>query len=447
MTPATLYRGTVVDAVGEFPGAGLRVEQDGGLLVRDGVITARGSFAQLRRDHNGPVTDLAGGLLLPGFVDTHVHFPQLRVIGALGLPLLDWLDSVALPAEARLADRGHAVSIADEFVAALIRSGTTSALVFGSHFAAAQDALFASASAAGLRVTSGLVVSDRALPRPLLTDVDRAVDQSTLLAERWHGTGRLRYAVTPRFSLSCSESLLKACGELAAGSGLFATSHVNENGAEIAAVARDFPASSDYVDTYGRAGLLGERTVLAHNVHPTDAELSALAASGTVVAHCPTSNAALGSGLFPMRRHLQAGVRIALGSDVGGGTGLSMLKEALQAAFTQRLLAQDGFPLTVADLLHLATRSGAAALDRAEVGGFDVGQQFDAVWLRPHAGTLATVLANADSPDAALGAVFALGGDADIAGVWVAGQQLSARPPAAGPAPDHQAEPLLPSPD
>ena len=194
-------------------GPGFRHDDDLGLLVsHDGVIVARGRFAAVAAQHpDAPVIDLRAGLLLPGLVDAHVHFPQVRVIGALGMPLLEWLDRCALPEEQHLASASYAATIAGEFVAGLISAGTTTSLVFGSHFAPAVDALFSEAERFGLRMTSGLVVSDRMLPEPLLTTPERAYDEAVELASRWHGRDRLRYAVTPRFSLSASDPVLAAC--------------------------------------------------------------------------------------------------------------------------------------------------------------------------------------------------------------------------------------------
>ncbi|SCX44896.1 guanine deaminase [Klenkia marina] len=411
----TLYRGTFLDT----PVAGSLRALEGVLQVEDGVVVARGPA----EDFPAADVDLRGGVVLPGLVDTHVHFPQVRAIGGLGMPLLDWLDQCALPEECRLASPAYAAEVAAEFVDGLARAGTTTALVFGSHFAPAVDALFTEAARVGLRVTSGLVVSDRLLPPELLTSPERALDEGRALAERWHGVGRSRYAVTPRFSLSCSPALLESCASLLAEvDGAFFTSHVNENLAEVAAVAQ---LHGGYVDSYDRFGLLSGASVLAHDVHPTDAELAVLAARGTTVAHCPTSNAALGSGLFPLRRHRAAGVRVALGSDVGAGTGFCLLKEGLQAYFGQRLLGDEGEPLTPADLLHLATATGAEALGLPDVGHLSVGMRFDAVWVRPQPGcTLDVALRTAADPDAALAKVFALAGPPDLAGVWIDGQRI-----------------------
>src|SRR3954452_2386539 len=424
----TIFRGTFIDTPeNPFNGASLRVATDAGLLVENGVIVARGPFLEIRRAHPAEqVVDLTGGVVLPGFVDTHVHFPQIRAVGGLGLPLLEWLDRYALPEEARMADAEYAASVADEFVRGLAAAGTTSALVFGAPYVDAVDTLFSAASEVGLRVTSGLVVSDRLLRPELLTTPVRAYAESLALANRWHGVGRNRYGVTTRFSLSCTDDLLATCHDLMeAIPGALFTSHVNENEAEIASVA-DLFGGSDYVTTYDRHGLVDRRTILAHNVHPTDIELKMLGTGGATVAHCPTSNAALGSGLFPLHRHLQHGVRVALGSDVGAGTGFSLLKEGLQAYFCQQLLGDQGRPLTAAHLLYLATTAGAEALDLPQVGHLGIGQHFDAQLLRPAVGSpLAVALHHAEDTEETLARIFTLGTPADVQAVWIEGTLLN----------------------
>ncbi len=421
----TLYRATVLDTPDDpFTGGVLRAQDDAGLVVTDGLVAARGPFEDVAAAHpREEVVDLGGGILLPGLVDTHVHLPQVRIVGALGLPLLEWLERCALPEEARLADAAYAVGVADEFVGALAASGTTTALVVGAHFAPAVDALVAAGERAGLRLTAGLVVSDRELRSDLLTTPERARTESLALARRWHGAGRARYAVTPRFSLSCTEEMLEACAAvLEAVPGALFTSHLNENPAEIDTVTR-LCGGDHYVDTYDRHGLLRGTSVLAHDVHPRPEELVVLAARGTSIAHCPTSNAALGSGPFPLRAHLGAGVHVALGSDVGAGTGFSLLKEGLQAFFTQQLLTGSGVALRPAHLLHLATAAGARALGLgAQVGDLSVGKRFDAVLVAPPAGgVLDVAMRRSGGPEDALGRVFALGGPGDVARVWVDG--------------------------
>jgi guanine deaminase len=405
----------------------LEAFDDGAVAFADGRILSTGSFADVRRDHpDAAVLETGGALLLPGFVDTHVHYPQLAVVGAMGLELLEWLEVRALPEEARLADPAYAQAVARDFVRGLAAAGTTTALVFGSHFPDAQEALFAEAERVGLRITSGLVVSDRNLLPALHVTPDEAYEASRRLLERWHNRGRLRYAVTPRFSGSCSDAMLEACGALPGD--LTVTTHVNESVAEVRAVAELFPWSRDYLETYERFGLVGPTSVLAHDVHVTDDELRRLAAARASVAHCPASNAFLGSGAFPMRRHLEHGVRFALGTDVGAGTGLSLLKEGLMAYQVQRLLP-DGCLLRPDHLLYLGTRAGAEALGLADtVGDLSPGKSADYVLVRPPpGGILDTILRHVGSPDEALGAVFTLAREESVGEVRLAGEPVYTR--------------------
>jgi guanine deaminase len=358
-----------------------------------------------------------------------VHYPQLRIVGRLGRSLLDWLQQAALPEEERMADAAYATDTAARFVAALAAHGTTTALVFGAHFAAATAALFDAAATSGLRIISGLVVADRFVPPPLRQTPEDAYRDSSALIGRFHRRGHLRYAVTPRFALSASEAMLEMCQTLVAEHrDVLVQSHINEDPDEIRKVAETFPSAPDYLGVYERFQLTGPRTVLAHNVHTTDGQLARLAATRTAIAHCPTSNAALGSGIFPLRRHLKAGVRVALGTDVGGGTGLGMLKEALQAYLMQRVAAE-GVVLDAAQLLYLSTLAGAEALGLdGEIGSLCSGKAADFVYLRPPAGSvLEAVLQRASSPDEMLAALFTLGGDESVREVRVAGSIVHQR--------------------
>lgn len=407
-------------------GSALEFFEDGGLAFDGGRILGCGPFGDVRAGHpEADVLDARDTILLPGLVDCHVHYPQTGVIGSMGLELMDWLRFRCLPEEARLADSGYASVVAERFVCGLAANGTTTALVFGSHFAGAQEALFAAARERGLRVASGLVVSDRGLLPELHVSALVALEASRELIERWHGRGLIRYAVTPRFSVSCSEEMLSVCGELLRSTdGLLLTTHLNETRAEIDLVASLFPGARDYLETYERCGLVGARSVFAHDVHPTDDQLRRLAGADAAIAHCPSSNAFLGSGLFPLRRHLEAGVRVGLGTDVGAGTGLSLLKEGLAAHDMQMLQGPDCVRLTPAHLLWLATGAGAAALGLSdEVGDLSAGKSADYVLVRPPAGsTLETVLEGSRSLDAALGAVFTLAREDSITEVRVAGR-------------------------
>lgn len=397
---------------------------DGGLLIRDGRIAGCSDYTTLHNANPDSATvDLRGGFLMPGFIDAHIHFPQLRVLGGLGRTLLDWLEECALPEESRMADHAYASDVARRFVQALLSHGTTTALVFGAHFTPATAALFEAANAAGLRIAAGQVVSDRSLRPELRQTPERAYRESKLLIERFHHRARSTYAVTPRFALSASEAMLEVCQTLLREDPtlLFQT-HLNENVQEIAEVARMFPWAADYLAVYERFDLCRPGAVMAHDVHPTNSELERLACSGTTVAHCPCSNAALGSGLFPLQRHLNAGVRCALGTDVGGGTGFGMLKEALQAYLLQRI-SPEGMILDAGHLLYLATRAGAESLGFAnETGDFAIGKSADFVYLRPRAGsTLAAVLERATTPEGALAAIFTLAGAESVREVRIAG--------------------------
>jgi guanine deaminase len=405
----------------------LQVYADGGLLIANGRIGGIGDYATLRTANpEAAVRDWRGSVILPGFVDTHVHFPQTRIIGGLGWPLLDWLRLHALPEEVRMGDPAYAQSVAHEFVRALARHGTTTALVFGSHFGEAMESLFQSACAGGIRIASGLVLSDRLLPEPLRQTPEQAYRISRDLIERYHGRDGLRYAVTPRFALSGSEGMLEVCSTLMREQpdALF-TTHMNENMQEIADVRAAFPWAEHYLAAYDRFELAGPRSVFAHNVHVSDVELARLAETGASVAHCPCSNAVLGSGIFPMRRHVTAGVRFALGTDVGAGIGFGMLKEALQCYMAQRLLS-DGMTLSPAHLLYLATLAGAEALGLAdEIGDFTTGKSADLVCLRPDEGTpLARAVERAESPERLLAALITQAGAETVREVRVRGKAI-----------------------
>lgn len=400
---------------------------DGGLLILDGRIAACGEYAAVARANPEAVTrDLRGGYLLPGFVDTHIHFPQIRVIGGLGRHLLDWLEHHALPEEARMADLTHAGRVAKAFTHSLAANGTTTALVFGAHFGAATGALFEAAANSGLRILSGMVLSDRLLRSELHQSPEQAYRDSTALIREYHGRGRLLYAVTPRFALSASEAILEVCQTLMRETeGVRFQSHLNENWLEILEVRRLFPWASDYFGVYERYGLCGPHAVMAHNLHPAAGELERLAGTRTSVSHCPCSNSALGSGVFPLRRHLEAGVHCALGTDVGGGTGFGLPKEALQAYFMQRL-APEGLMLDPARLLYLATLAGAEAVGLgATTGNFEVNKAADLVYLKaPVESPLAYSLELAESPETKLAAILAQAGPETVREVRVEGEMV-----------------------
>lgn len=357
----------------------LQIIENGALAVADdGLILACDQRDSVRAAYPDAAETSFSGWLLPGMVDGHIHFPQTFATAAHGTHLLDWLDRSIFPAEAAYADTAFATRAAVTFVDQLLRSGTTTALVFGSQFPDAARALFHSARQAGLQLLSGLTLMDRGAPDVLLHDVARAEQLSRTLIEEFQGQARLHYALTPRFALSCSAEMMRLCGELArAYDGLYIQTHINENHEEISATADAFPAAKHYLDVYDRFGLLGPRTVLAHNIHACDAQLQRLQQSQSAVCHCPASNFYLGSGIFSLQRHLDHGVPVLVGTDIGAGTNFGVLEELASVYKAQQM---QRLSLNAGHLLFLGTLAGARALHLDDrIGNFAVGKHADFV--------------------------------------------------------------------
>ena len=404
------------------PGGRLEAWQDGGILVSAGKIAAIGDFSAVREAHPEPkIRDYRPGLIIPGFVDTHVHFPQLWILGGLGRHLLDWLNECAFPEEIRMQDIAYAQEVAENFIAALLRNGTTAAVVFGSHFADAQRSLFMAAQKAGFTLHSGLVWSDRNVPPELSKSPAQSCRESEELIREFHGSD-IRYTLTPRFAFSVSEAALAAMAELLQTyPDIGVQTHLNEDPEEIAQVAQAFPWAQDYLAVYQKAGLVRPGAIFAHNVYPADRELLALAEAKAGVAHCPSSNAQLGSGLFPMLRHRRAGLKVGLGSDVGAGASFSILAETRAAYQAQRLLRSDGYLLSPGELLYLATAAGAELMG-IPAGELRPGWRADLAVLEPITGsTLAQLLQHTGSPDEALARWITLGGEAEIKATYLQG--------------------------
>lgn len=337
-----------------------------------------------------PEIDLRPLLLLPGMIDLHAHLPQLPNAGlGAGLDLLTWLERYIFPLERRFDDAAAAAELAPAAFRAFAAVGTTTVLAYGAVYAASMDGAFRAAEAHGIRAILGKVMMDRitydeGIDRS--TIIERSVRESEELCRRWHGAdaGRLGYAVTPRFALSCTAELLRESAALAARTGAWWQTHVSEDPGEIAEVGRLFPEALDYVDVYDRAGGLGERAVLAHGVHLTDRELGRLVETGTRVAHCPASNLFLASGVMPLARFLEAGLIVGLGSDVAGGPDPSMFSVMRVGAYAQnarRALADDPHPvLGPLDWLRLGSLAGARALGLADrIGSIEVGKEADLI--------------------------------------------------------------------
>ena len=344
------------------------------------LIDAAGRIAAVQPEAPGDdwlKLDRSGQLLMPGFIDTHVHSPQLDVIASWGTELLDWLERYTFPAEARHADPAFAQAAAALFLDALLAHGSTSAVVFPTVHLASTEALFEAARERGMRLVTGKVLMDRHAPEALRDDVVQAERDCRALIARWHGVGRLAYAVTPRFAVTSSPAQLAMAGRLLADHpGVYLQTHVAENRAEVAWIAELFPEARSYLDVYAGHGLLTERSVLAHGIWLDDADRRLLHHTGAQIAFCPSSNLFLGSGLFGWRQAAEQGVNVSLASDVGGGTSLAMLRNLADG---YKLQAMAGQRLSAWALLHAATRGAAQALQLGhEIGSFEPGLMADA---------------------------------------------------------------------
>lgn len=371
------FRGEILSVCSDPSGnpEAVRHEADGLLVIEDGIIAARGPYGDLAGRYGHIPAETLPGLIVPGFIDAHIHYPQMDRIAAHGSQLLDWLDRHIFPAEMAFADRTHAESLATAFLGEMLRHGTTSALVFPTVHAHSVDALFEAAAQREMRIISGKVLMDRG-PPGLADTPSSGRAESEALIRRWHGIDRLGYAITPRFALTSSDDQLAGAGDLlAAHPQVLLHTHLAENLREIDAVAAHFPDAQDYLDVYDRFGLVGPRSVFAHGVHLTDRACARLAQSGAGIAVCPSSNLFLGSGFFDFGQADAHGVRLGLGTDIGAGTTFSMLHTAglaYQAALTR------GTALGPFRALYLATASSAALLHIADrVGSLAVGQEAD----------------------------------------------------------------------
>jgi len=385
----TAYRGEILDFVGDpatLGDAAHRHLPDGLLVVRDGRVVVSGPAAEILASlpAGTTVTDYRGKLILPGFVDTHVHYAQTDIIASYGAQLLEWLERYTFPVEARFGDPGHAREVAEFFLSELLRNGTTTAMVFATTHKASVDAIFEAAGARAMRLIAGKVLMDRNVPAAVRDTADSGYGDSKALIAQWHGRDRLAYAVTPRFAPTSTERQLEYCGRLLdEHPGVYLQSHVAENRGEVAWVAELYPWSRSYLDVYDHYGLLRPRAVYAHCIHLDAADRQRMAATGAAMSFCATSNLFLGSGLFDARAAHEAGVRVGLGTDVGGGTTLSMLRTLDESYKVCQLAGQTLSPLRA---FYLATLGGAAALyldDR--IGSFAIGKEADFVVLDPAA--------------------------------------------------------------
>ncbi|HPQ96488.1 MAG TPA: guanine deaminase [Thiolinea sp.] len=427
------YRASILHLLDD-PGIGFVPEPehaefipDGLLVVQDGKVLRLGKTVdELAHLPTGcELVDLSGQLLIPGLIDTHIHYPQTDMIAAYGEQLLSWLETYTFPTERCFADPVHAREVADFFLEQLLRNGTTTALVFGTVHKASVEAFFEAAEARQLRMIAGKVLMDRNCPDYLRDTPESGYVESRELIEKWQGRGRLSYAVTPRFAPTSSpEQLEKARELLNAFPEVYLHTHVAENLREVEWVRELFPDRRSYLDVYYHHGLLRPRSVLAHCIHLDHQDRTCIAETGTATAFCPTSNLFIGSGLFDFYANRDHGIRTGLGTDVGGGTSFSLLQTASEAYKVTQML---GNKLPPAQALYLLTLGGARALylDR-QIGNFAVGKEADFIALRLD-GTplLARRLQLCASIWEKLFVLMMLGDERSIAGTYILGRKVA----------------------
>jgi guanine deaminase len=424
-----VVRGQTV-SFGETP-ANLRHEKKGAVVIGDdGRIVWSGPITLLPRAFSAaPVDDYGDNLVMPGFIDAHIHFPQYRMLAAPGKDLLDWLNRFTFPEEAQYADEAYAAHAAELFLNRLISHGTTAALAFCSVHRASAEALFAAAEKRGMAFVTGKTMMDRNAPASVLNDAETSARDSEALYKAWHGKGRLRYAVTPRFVVTSSDRELRYASELVRSlPGVLMQTHLSESASEIALVKQIFPNSKDYTDVYDQYGLLGDHSLFGHGIHLSDRECARLSETGSTVVHCPTSNTFLGSGLMSMNhlRKPERPVALGIATDIGGGTNYSMLATLGEAYKVQMLT---GYKPSAAELFHMATRGNAERLHlESEIGAIEAGKWADLVVLDPCA---TPVLASrhdlSQSLEDVLFALAILGDDRAVRATYIAGRRLHER--------------------
>ncbi len=402
----------------------VRYIEDGLLISHEGKISWFGTWeegqSQLNADMN--VQHYPDQLIVPGFIDTHIHFPQSEMIGAYGEQLLEWLNTYTFPTEIQFENKAYADKIAQFFVNELLKNGTTTALVFCTVHPQSVDALFEVAEQHQMRLIAGKVMMDRHAPEALCDTAESAYTDSKALIEKWHGKGRNLYAITPRFAPTSTPEQLSAAGKLKAEfPDVYVHTHLSENKNEIAWVKDLFPEQKGYLDVYHHYGLTGSRSVFAHCVHLEDEEWDCMHQTDSAIAFCPTSNLFLGSGLFSLKKTWEKQVKVGLGTDVGAGTSFNQLQTLNEAYKVQQL---QGDKLSAFEALYHATIGGAKALDLDEkLGNFNIGKEADFVVLdlKPTA-IQALRQERAKGIDDAFFALMTMGDDRNIHSTYVFGQ-------------------------
>lgn len=406
----------------------LRCIPDAIVVMEAGIVTRLGPAAQIQRSLGGEISieNHGDSLIMPGFIDCHVHYPQTEIIGAYGKQLIDWLNKYTFVAEEKFNDPMHAREAARVFLRECVRAGTTTASVFCTVFPISVDAFFAESEKINMRNIAGKVLMDRNAPDGLTDTPQTGYDQTTQLIERWHGRGRQLYCVTPRFAPTSSPEQMEMTGAVwREHPGTYLQSHVAESTGEVEWVRSMYPQRKHYVDVYAHYGQLGPRSILGHGIHLSEDEFQTLHDTGTAVAHCPTSNLFLGSGLFDFAAafHPLRPLRVGLATDLGAGTSFSQLNTMHEAYKVAQL---GGYSLSAAHAFYLATLGAARALyldDR--IGSIDVGKEADIVVLDYKATPLLEYRTrHAKDLNEILFVLMMLGDDRAVRATYVAGENI-----------------------
>ena len=424
------YHASIIDFVEDpaiNPDASVRYFADGMLLVEDGKVVAVGDYDELSQQYpidSDNIKDYTGKVITPGFIDTHIHYPQTEMVAAFGEQLLEWLQTYTFPTEKKYGDYDYAKEQADFFRDEMLKNGTTTALVFASVHKESVNAFFTSVQEKNLRMIAGKVMMDRNAPDYLLDTAQSSYDDSKALIEKWHNNGRMQYAITPRFAPTSTPEQLEKAGQLKAEyPDVWVHTHLSENLNEIAWVKSLFPERTGYLDVYDHYGLTGSRSVFAHAVHLTDDEWQLMADTDSAISHCPTSNLFLGSGLFDLKKAREYGVKVGLGTDIGAGTSFSALQTLNEAYKIQQL---QGVKLSAYEGLYMATLGSAKALDLQDtIGNFDAGKEADFIVIDLEATPLMKKrMQMSDKIDDKLFALMMLGDDRAISATYSFGKKV-----------------------
>jgi len=401
-------------------------EEDGALLIEDGRISAAGAYADVmfKSPVDVEVVDHRPNLLMAGFIDPHIHFPQMQVTASYAANLLEWLNTYTFVEEQRFADAAHSARFAKLFFDELLRHGTTTAAAYCSVHKGSADAYFAEAARRNLLMVGGKVMMDRNAPEALTDTAQSGYDDTKAVIAAWHGTARNHVAITPRFAITSTPAQLEAAGALAREHpDLLIQTHLSENNAEIAYTLELYPDARDYTDVYAQYGLLTGKMLLGHAIHLSDREMDAIAEAGSIAVHCPTSNLFLGSGLFDLKRLKEHGVRTAIATDIGGGSSYSMLRTLDEAYKIQQLRSHRLPPI---ENYWQATRGNAEALGLGDkIGTLEPGSDADIIALDAAATPAMRIrMETIDTLEEELFLLQTMGDDRSVRAVYVAGEHV-----------------------